>query len=66
MNHLILQAQSEGGMSFFILIGGMFLIMYFFMIRPQVKKTKRSKILPRGTVERGQSGDHWWNPWQSR
>jgi preprotein translocase subunit YajC len=66
MNHLILQAQSEGGMSFFILIGGMFLIMYFFMIRPQVKKTKRSQILSRRTVERGQSGDHWWNPWQSR
>lgn len=43
MNHLILQAQSEGGMSFFILIGGMFLIMYFFMIRPQVKKQKEAK-----------------------
>jgi preprotein translocase subunit YajC len=43
MNHLFLQAQSEGGMSFFILIGGMFLIMYFFMIRPQVKKQKEAK-----------------------
>jgi len=42
MNHTILQAQAEGGMSFFILIGGMFLIMYFFMIRPQVKKQNRS------------------------
>jgi|GEM_PF-103456 preprotein translocase subunit YajC len=43
MNHLIFQAQAEGGMSFFILIGGMFLIMYFFMIRPQVKKQKEAK-----------------------
>jgi preprotein translocase subunit YajC len=43
MNHTILQAQAEGGMSFFILIGGMFLIMYFFMIRPQVKKQKEAK-----------------------
>jgi preprotein translocase subunit YajC len=43
MNHIILQAQAEGGMSFFILIGGMFLIMYFFMIRPQVKKQKEAK-----------------------
>ncbi len=40
---ILLQAQSEGGMSFFILIGGMFLIMYLFMIRPQVKKQKESK-----------------------
>jgi len=46
MNHLILQAQAEGGMSFFILIGGMFLIMYFFMIRPQVKN--KSKPSPFG------------------
>jgi preprotein translocase subunit YajC len=43
MNHFLLQAQAEGGMSFFILIGGMFLIMYFFMIRPQVKKQKEAK-----------------------
>ena len=40
---LILQAQSEGGLSFFMLIGGMFLIMYFFMIRPQIKKQKEAK-----------------------
>ncbi|MGY8941145.1 MAG: preprotein translocase subunit YajC, partial [Flavobacteriales bacterium] len=40
---LILQAQSESSLSFFMLIGGMFLIMYFFMIRPQIKKQKEAK-----------------------
>jgi preprotein translocase subunit YajC len=45
---ILLQAQSEGGMSFFILIGGMFLIMYLFMIRPQVKKQKESKKFREG------------------
>ena len=35
-------------MSFYLLIGGMFLIMYFFMIRPQVKKQKDSKKFREG------------------
>lgn len=48
MLHIILQAQGESGMSFFILIGGMFLIMYFFMIRPQVKKQKEAKTFREG------------------
>lgn len=47
MNHLsfiLLQAQQEGNpYSFFILLGGMFLIMYFFMIRPQMKRQKEAK-----------------------
>lgn len=38
-------------MSFFLLIGGMFLIMYFFMIRPQVKKQKDSKKFREGLAK---------------
>jgi len=43
--HILLQspASGEGGLSFFLLIGGMFVIMYLFMIRPQVKKQKEAK-----------------------
>ena len=42
---LFLQAQDGGGMnlSFFIMMGGMFIVMYFFMIRPQQKKAKDQK-----------------------
>lgn len=39
-----MQAQSQGGgFQMLILMGGMFLIMYLFMIRPQMKKMKESK-----------------------
>ena len=48
---ILLQAQAEGGMSFYLLIGGMFLIMYFFMIRPQVKKQKDSKKFREGLAK---------------
>lgn len=41
-------APGEGGVSFFLLIGGMFLIMYLFMIRPQVKKQKEAKTFREG------------------
>ena len=41
-------APGEGGLSFFLLIGGMFLIMYLFMIRPQVKKQKEAKTFREG------------------
>lgn len=37
---ILLQAASGGNFSFLILMGGMFLVMYFFMIRPQQKKQK--------------------------
>lgn len=35
--------EQGGGFQFFILLGGMFLIMYFFMIRPQMKRQKEAK-----------------------
>ena len=41
-------APGEGGPSFCLLIGGMFLIMYLFMIRPQVKKQKEAKTFREG------------------
>lgn len=47
MNKMILlqapAAQEGGGLQFFILLGGMFAIMYFFMIRPQMKRQKEAK-----------------------
>jgi preprotein translocase subunit YajC len=45
MTHaIILQAQGgAGNWNFFIMLGLMFVIMYFFMIRPQQKKAKDQK-----------------------
>jgi preprotein translocase subunit YajC len=42
MKAIVLQAQS-GGFGPLLLMGGMFIIMYFFMIRPQMKKMKEAK-----------------------
>ena len=39
---IFLQAES-GGMMSILMLGGMFAIMYFFMIRPQQKKAKQEK-----------------------
>ena len=40
-----------GGLQFFILLGGMFLIMYFFMIRPQMKRQKEAKKFREGMAK---------------
>ncbi len=42
---ILLQAapQAGGGMMPLFLMGGMFIVMYFFMIRPQAKKAKDQK-----------------------
>lgn len=40
---IFLQAQGGGGYSMLIMLGLMFIIMYFFMIRPQQKKAKDQK-----------------------
>lgn len=42
MNTTFLIFGGEGGMSF-LFIGLMFIIMYFFMIRPQMQRQKREK-----------------------
>lgn len=47
MNTIILQAQG-GGIGPLLLMGGMFIIMYFFMIRPQMKKMKEAKKFQEG------------------
>jgi preprotein translocase subunit YajC len=42
MKAIVLQAQG-GGFGSLLLVGGMFIIMYFFMFRPQMKKMKEAK-----------------------
>ncbi|MBC6612362.1 preprotein translocase subunit YajC [Hymenobacter sp. BT507] len=42
---LLLQAPGGGGMTQFLLLGAMFVVLYFFMIRPQQKRAKEAKIL---------------------
>jgi preprotein translocase subunit YajC len=52
---IILQAQQPGsGVSFYIMIGLMIVIFYFFMIRPQQKKAKDQKKF----VEEIKKGDN--------
>lgn len=53
MKTLILQAAPApgGDYSFLIMIGGMVAIMYFFMIRPQMKKQKEAKAFRESLVK---------------
>ncbi|MGY8916963.1 MAG: preprotein translocase subunit YajC [Flavobacteriales bacterium] len=52
--NILLQADAAGesDFSFIILLGGMFLIMYFFMIRPQMKRQKEAKSF-RSEISKG-------------
>ena len=52
--NILLQADTAGesDFSFIILLGGMFLIMYFFMIRPQMKRQKEAKSF-RSEISKG-------------
>jgi len=55
--NIILQATptaESGWQSTLFLMGGLFLIMYFFMIRPQMKKAKETRQFKEG-IEKGQS-----------
>jgi len=51
---VLLQAGQAGGGSIgtIVLFGGMFVIMYFFMIRPQQKKAKEQKLF-RESLKKG-------------
>lgn len=40
---VLAQAAQQGEYSFFIVIGAMFLVMWFFMIRPQMKRQREAK-----------------------
>ena len=45
MNTILLQASTEGqGSAQLLFFGLIFVVMYFFMIRPQVKKKERKQI----------------------
>ena len=55
MNTILLQAQTQGSnYSFYIMMGLMIVIFYFFMIRPQQKKAKDQKKF----IEEIQKGDN--------
>ncbi len=50
---ILLQDQATGGgMSQFILLGAMFLVMYLFFIRPQQKRRKEAEIF-RNSIQKG-------------
>jgi preprotein translocase subunit YajC len=55
MNHsvILLQASPGGGTLQFVLLGGMILVFWLFMIRPQAKKAKAAKLFQ----ENMQKGD---------
>lgn len=42
-NYIFLQAAGGSNLSFLITMGAVFLVMYFFMMRPQQKKQKDTK-----------------------
>jgi len=49
INSILLQAAPQGsGMSTLLMFGLIFLVMYFFMIRPQMKKQKEAKKFREG------------------
>ena len=55
MNHsvILLQASPGGGTLQFVLLGGMILVFWLFMIRPQAKKAKEQKSF----IQNLQKGD---------
>ena len=54
MTHVIILQAQTGSWNFFIMLGLMFVIMYFFMIRPQQKKAKDQKKF----IEEIKKGDY--------
>jgi preprotein translocase subunit YajC len=44
----LLQATPNAGMMQLVLLGGMILVFYFFMIRPQAQKAKKAKTFQEG------------------
>jgi preprotein translocase subunit YajC len=45
---VLLQAAPNAGMMQLVLLGGMILVFYFFMIRPQAQKAKKAKSYQEG------------------
>lgn len=52
LEFVLLQAQGGSQWGTLILFGGMFVVMYFFMIRPQQKKAKEQKLF-RESLKKG-------------
>ena len=52
ISYVLAQAAPGTDYGFFLMIGGMFLIMYLFMIRPQMKKQKEAKSF-REAIKKG-------------
>ena len=52
MELVTLQAAEGGGNEMLIMLGAMFVVMYFFMIRPQMKKNKEQQAF-RDQVNKG-------------
>lgn len=52
MELVTLQAAEGGGNGMLIMLGAMFVVMYFFMIRPQMKKNKEQQAF-RDQVSKG-------------
>ncbi len=53
MFSILLQASPNAGMMQLVLLGGMIVVFYFFMIRPQAQKAKKAKEF----TEKLQKGD---------
>jgi preprotein translocase subunit YajC len=49
---VLLQAAPNAGMMQLVLLGGMILVFYFFMIRPQAQKAKKAKTFQE-SLEKG-------------
>ena len=43
MNSILLQAGGSAGTMQLVLLGGMVVVFYFFMIRPQAQKAKKAQ-----------------------
>ena len=54
-------AQAGGGAMMWVMLIAMFVIMYFFMIRPQNKKQKELNNF-RKTLQEPTCGYRWWHP----
>ena len=49
---MILLNTTGGGLPFLLMMGAMFIVMYFFMIRPQIKKQKK-EVAYRSSLKKG-------------
>ncbi len=67
MTVFFLQAPAAGpaggGSMMWIMLIAMFVIMYFFMIRPQNKKQKEIANFRKSLQGESESNHSWWYPW---